>query len=257
MTRCSSLSSVLLPPPADNTGKGKERKRKRKGGRGRKKKGRKNTKPRGKNDKNVQHHLRQAVAKHANCVQAFFLLVGICAKEAVLTALKEGKTFTVDVGTMPWNQAFYDRIFKQYSDRIDTKTSSFLKTWRMNALSSKYEKAFELANDWFRNDALSRSALHRISGSVSKQMATNFQTTLVKCGVSCCAKLKDVKNGDSICVQLRSALTPFKGANTDEFSSVFEDDEDGEAIQADDREWETLLRKVVQACVLIEKEGKR
>ena len=72
VTRCSSLSSVLLPPPADNKGKGKERKRKRKGGRGRKKKGRKNTKPRGKNDKNVQHHLRQAVAKHANYVQLSF-----------------------------------------------------------------------------------------------------------------------------------------------------------------------------------------
>ena len=143
ITRRSTLSSVLLPPPpADDKGKGKKRKRKRKRGRGRRKKGRKNTKPKGKNDKNVDNHLRQAVAKHANYVQAFFLLIGICGKEGVLNALKQGKTFKGDIGTMPWNKAFYDRIFKEYSVRVNTKTPSFLKTWEMDALSSKYASAF-------------------------------------------------------------------------------------------------------------------
>ena len=127
----------------------------------------------------------------------------------------------------------------------------------MEALSYKYEKAFERANDWFRNDTLSRSALHEMSGSVSKQMAQSFQTTLIKCGISCCGILKDVKNGDSICAQLSAALAPFKGANTEDFSSALEDDEDVEGIKADASEWETLLGIVVRACVLIEKEGKR
>ena len=107
ITRRSTLSSVLLPsPPEDDKGKGKKRKRERRR-RKKKRRKRKNTKPRGKNDKNVDNQLRQAVAKHANYVQAFFLLIGICAKEGVLNALMQRKSFTVDVGTMPWNTAFY------------------------------------------------------------------------------------------------------------------------------------------------------